>query len=238
MRDGDDRPRVDLQMVLEPGDRLCVEVVGRLVEQEQVGPLEQHLAERDAALLAAGERGDVGLARRAAQRVHCLLDGAIELPGVGRLDGILDLRLLVEQLLHLVAVGALAEAVVDLVEARQQRLGLLHALEDVVEDVLLRVEPWLLRQVADGDAVGGRGVTKEIGVLAGHDPQQRALAGSVAADDADLRAEEEAQRQVLEHLLVRWVHPAQALGREDVVAVAHGGVLRGRARLAAWGRAH
>ena len=54
--DGDDRARVLVEEALEPLDRLGVEVVGRLVEQQQVGVLEQQPGERDAALLAAGER--------------------------------------------------------------------------------------------------------------------------------------------------------------------------------------
>jgi hypothetical protein len=42
-------------------------VVRGLVEQEQVGLREQQAAERDPALLTAGEDGDVGVAGRAAQ---------------------------------------------------------------------------------------------------------------------------------------------------------------------------
>ena len=54
--DGDDGARVVLQEALEPRHRLGVEVVGRLVEQQQVGRDEQQAAQRDAAPLAAGER--------------------------------------------------------------------------------------------------------------------------------------------------------------------------------------
>ena len=53
--DRDDGARVLLEEALQPLDRLGVEVVGRLVEQEQVGVLEQQPAERHAALLAAGQ---------------------------------------------------------------------------------------------------------------------------------------------------------------------------------------
>jgi hypothetical protein len=41
---------------------------------------EQQLAERDAAALAAGELGDVPIVGRAAQRVHRLVDLAVEIP--------------------------------------------------------------------------------------------------------------------------------------------------------------
>ena len=56
----DDRARVLLQGPLEPGDRLGVEVVGRLVEEEQVGPGQQQPAQRDPPALAARQ----GRARR------------------------------------------------------------------------------------------------------------------------------------------------------------------------------
>jgi hypothetical protein len=49
---------------LEPRDRFGVEVVGGLVEQQHVGLLEQEPAERHSALLAAGQRRDVGVAGR------------------------------------------------------------------------------------------------------------------------------------------------------------------------------
>ena len=54
--DGDHGALVVGEEALEPVDRLGVEVVRRLVEQQQVGRGEQQAAERDAAALAAGER--------------------------------------------------------------------------------------------------------------------------------------------------------------------------------------
>ena len=48
-------------MLLEPEHRLGVEVVGGLVEQEQVGLLQQQLAQGDATTLTTGEHGDVGV---------------------------------------------------------------------------------------------------------------------------------------------------------------------------------
>ena len=67
MRHRDDRALVVREEALEPRDRLRVEVVRRLVEQQEVGRREQQPAERDAAALAAGERRDVTVAFRQAQ---------------------------------------------------------------------------------------------------------------------------------------------------------------------------
>jgi hypothetical protein len=57
-------------------------MVGRLVEQQQVGLVEQQPAERHAAALAAGEAGHVGVVGRAVERVHGLGDLGIEIPQV------------------------------------------------------------------------------------------------------------------------------------------------------------
>ena len=61
--DGHDGALVLLEVALEPADRLGVEVVRRLVEQQQVGRAEQQPAQRDAAALATGELGYVGVGR-------------------------------------------------------------------------------------------------------------------------------------------------------------------------------
>jgi hypothetical protein len=51
--DGDDGAGVVLEKAFEPGDRLGVEMVRGLVEQQEVGRLQEQPAERDAAALAA-----------------------------------------------------------------------------------------------------------------------------------------------------------------------------------------
>ena len=51
--DRHDGPGVVLEKALQPAHRLGVEMVGRLVEEQQVGPLQQQSAQRHAAPLAA-----------------------------------------------------------------------------------------------------------------------------------------------------------------------------------------
>ncbi len=53
MRDEHDAAGILDEIALEPGDALGIEMVGGLVEQEDVGLGKQQLAERDAPLLAA-----------------------------------------------------------------------------------------------------------------------------------------------------------------------------------------
>ena len=75
-----DRAGIVAQMAFQPRHRLGVEMVGRLVQQQQFRLVEQQLAQRDAAALAARQLGHVGIVGRAAQRVHRLVDLAVEIP--------------------------------------------------------------------------------------------------------------------------------------------------------------
>jgi hypothetical protein len=115
---------------LEPQHALGVEVVGRLVEQQQVGRLEQQLAQRDATALATGQVHDRLVRRRAAQRVHRLLDLAVELPRVGGLD-LVEQRLLLLQDLLEVGVGG-AHLLVELLVPEHHVADALDAVLDVL----------------------------------------------------------------------------------------------------------
>ncbi len=130
MGDEDDAALVFAQRVLQPLDGFGVEMVGGLVEQEDVGGVEQELAQRDAAALAARERGDGGVGIGAAQRVHRLIDLGIEIPQALRLDLVLQARHLVGGLVGIV--GG------DLVVAVDQRLFLGDAFHDVAAHVPCR----------------------------------------------------------------------------------------------------
>ena len=210
-----------VQEALQPGHGLGVQVVGRLVEQQQVGALQQQPAERDAPPLAAGELGDVGVTRRAAQGVHGDLDRAVQVPGVGRVDLLLQLGLLGDQVVHLVVRELLAEAQADLVEAVEQRLGLGHALHDVAGDVLVGIELRFLRQEADLGALGRPGLAVDVALQPGHDPKQRRLAGTVEAQHADLGARKERQPDVLQDLPAARKDLPQALHDVDVLVRGH-----------------
>ena len=175
--DRHDRAGVLLQEPLEPVDRLGVEVVGRLVEQQQVGVAEEQPGERHAPLLAAGQGRDVGVVGRAAQGVHRDVDVALEVPGVGGGDLVLERGLLrADRLVVGVGVGPGGHDRVVLVD---QRLDLGHAVHDVALDVLGRVELGLLAEVADGEAGRQARLAREPVVEPGHDPEQARLAGAV-----------------------------------------------------------
>ena len=76
--DRDDASGILRQVLLEPGDALGVEVVRRLIEKQQIRLLQQDPAERNPALLTAGEVIDALAGRRKAERVHRQLERVVE----------------------------------------------------------------------------------------------------------------------------------------------------------------
>jgi hypothetical protein len=215
VRHGDDGALVLREEALEPEHRLGVEVVGGLVQEQQVRRGEEEPAERDPAALAAREGADVAVSLRQAERVHRMVEPVVELPEVGAVDRVLHLRLLGEQRV-VVRVG-LGERGADLAEAVEQVAQRADAVLDVAAHVLGRIELRLLLEQPGccsrrelGDA--GRGL-----VLAGHDPEEGRLAGAVRAEHADLRSRQERERDVRQHLPVGAVELVGPVHRVDVV---------------------
>ena len=184
--DGDDGARVGGQVLLQPQHGLGVEVVGGLVQEQQVGGLEEQLAQGHAAALATGQVPHLGVRRGAAQGVHGLLELGVEVPGVRGVD----LGLERAHLLHEgVEIGiGVRHGGGDLVESVELALDLGHALLDVAEHRLVLVQGRLLQQ--DADAVAGAQAGLAVGGLVdpGHDLEDGGLAGAVGADHADLGA--------------------------------------------------
>ena len=161
---------------------------------------QQQLGQRDAALLAAGEVRDAGVAGRGAQGIHRLLELGVEVPGIRGVDVLLQHAHLGQQR---VEVGIrLRHRERDLVEAVELGLDRSDALLHVLEHGLGLVELGLLHEDADGVARGQLGFAVARGVEPGHDLQDRRLAGAVRADHADLRAGVERHRDVVEDELV------------------------------------
>ena len=169
--DGDDRARVLLQGALQPRHRLGVEVVGRLVEQQQVGLGQQQPAQRHAAPLAAGELGDVGVGRRAAAARPWRSRRSVRDPRRRRRRSCPAGRPARSSSASKSASGS-ANAAQTSLKRSTQRLGLGDAVRDVAEHVLVRIELRLLGQVPDGEAGREAGLAGEAVVHPGHDPQQ------------------------------------------------------------------
>ena len=223
VRDRDDRPRVLVQVVLQPGDALRVEVVGRLVEQQHVGTLEQHAAERHAPPLAARQLGR-RRRRRAGSRSASIAISSVRSRSQPLAASIASCSLPCSSSSLSISPGFRSSPSFRFTSSNrvEQALRVRHRQLDVSQHVLGRIQRGLLGQVADADAVGRLGVAEEVLVHARHDAQERRLPGAVRAEHADLGARVERQIDPLQHLLVGRVDPPEVLHRVDVL-VRHGG---------------
>ena len=222
MGDGDHGAFVFLQMKLQPTHRLGVQVVGRLIEQKKIRLLQQQAAQRDPPALAPGQFGDIGITRRAAERIHGNFHGALDFPAVDRVDLLLQLSLLGEQGIHLVILQGLGEFFGYLVEPGDQPGGLAKSFDHVLLDGLVRIQPRLLGQVSDRRAVGRPGFTVKFLVDSGHDLEQGRFAGSIDAEHPDFCAGKKRQRDIFD----QFPPPGQDLGQLfhhiDVLVGGHG----------------
>ena len=212
----DDRTRVGREVLLEPQHRLGVQVVGGLIEQEQVGLLQEQLAQRHAATLTPGEDSDIGVRRRAPQGIHGLLQLGVQIPGIR----VVDLLLQLAHLRH--------EGVEVGIRVRHQRGDLVvsvhlgfdypGAVLDVAQDGLGLIKDRLLHE--DADRVPRRQPGIAIGrlVQASHDLEHRGLAGAIGTDDANLGSGVERERDVIEDDLVSVRLPG---ARHDVNELGH-----------------
>ena len=221
VRHGDHRALVLLEVLLEPVDRLGVEVVRRLVEQQHVGLLQEQAAQGHAAPLTAREVLDVLVGIGTAQGVHRALEHAVQLPAVAVVDLLVDDALPLDERRHLVVGHRLAELRVDLLVLLQQGHRLGASLLDHLAHALRVVELGLLLEVAD--RVTGREDHLALVVLvdSGDDLHERRLARAVQTDDADFGAVEEREVDVVQDLFLVGEGLADPDHRKDDFFVCH-----------------
>ncbi len=184
-------------------------MVGRLVEQEEVGLGGEGPAERDPALLPAGERGDRVFERRGVQFGDQRLNAHLEIPAVGVVDE-------VEQLGQL-CLAALARFIPA---NRRDQVG--RSRLDVLADGEGVIEFEFLGEVTDPDAALGGNLSAVRLFLSGQDLEQAGLAAAVASHQAGLLSGFDGDGRPLEQLLVT-VSELEGTGGEES---GHGGAGR------------
>ena len=220
MGDEDDVARIVDQMLFEPGDAFGVQMVRRLVEQQDIGLVEQQTAQCHAAALAAREILDVGIARRATQCVHRDFELIVERPTIDRVDLLLELAHLFHELIEIRVLGRIGHHPGNLIESIDQIGDRPHAVHHILFYRLVRIELGFLREIAHTDPLAWPRLAAEIGVDTGHDLHQRRFARTVRPDDADLGVWIELQMHLIED---RLAGAGKALGH----AFHDEGILRG-----------
>ena len=211
-------------MSLELGDGADVQVVRRLVEQQDVGPGDERAGEQHAPLHAAGQRRHVrvGLERQLRER---LLDARGERPAVDGVDPVLEAA---EPGGDVLAGGQLGERVVVV---GQELSGLGEPRGDRCVDGALEV---------GGHGLGERGhaqvvLADDLAAVGGERPrdelEQRRLALAVPADERDALAALERHVDAVEQGLGAEgdVHVAES-DQAHARMIAHPGVARRAAR--------
>ena len=86
---GNHRTLILLQMLFEPVYALGIQMVGRLVEQQHIGFLQQQSAEGHTSALSSREIGNGQMASGASECIHGALQFRVHIPCVGSINDIL-----------------------------------------------------------------------------------------------------------------------------------------------------
>ena len=177
-------------MLFEPVDTLGIEVVGRLVEKQNVGILQQQTTESHTAALASTQGCHVLVFGRTAQRVHSPLEVVVEIPRIARVKFFLQLCLTVDEFVHLVGVFEhfrVGKRLVDAFVFRQQVEHRLHSLLYDLFNSLCRVEFRVLLQITDTIARRKYHFALILLIYTGNYLQKRRFTRTIKTDYADFR---------------------------------------------------
>ena len=223
VRDEHDGGVERLQVALQPLERLDVEVVGGLVEQQQVGVAGQRAGERGAGQLAAAERLEAAVEVLVAE-AEAVQRGVDALaPGVAA--GVLEPRLRAGVGVERGAVGgALGHRVLELGEPRLEVEQVLGAGQHVVAQAEVAVARRALVVQRDPHVLGEAQLAAVDRGLAGQHPQQRRLARAVAAGQRHPVAALEPERDAAQQRLAR--HVLGEVGGDDDGHAGFEGILR------------
>jgi hypothetical protein len=184
VRDEDHRGVERGELPLEPLEVRDVEVVRRLVEEEQVGVAAERARERGARQLAAGEgaKRPVEVLLREAEPAHD--GGCVVAPRIPArvLEPPLRLRVTVERRLRVIACR---HRLLEPAQLLLERDELPRTGEDVLAQRQLLLERRPLVVQRDAGSLLERELAAVLGGLAGEDPEQRRLAGAVRARERD-----------------------------------------------------
>ena len=180
-------------------------MVGGLVEEQHVGLLNEQTAQGDAATFTAGKELTGLICGRAMESCHGAVETAVEIPGIGGVDDVLQFTLAGEKLVHLVGIFVVfgkGELLIDLFVLGQGFYDMLHAFLYDFAHGLCWIELWFLGKIAHRIARREDHFALIVVVETGNDLEEGRFTGTVETDDTDFCSVEEAEINVLENGLV------------------------------------
>ena len=183
MGDEEDRAGIGLEVLLQPADRVDVEVVGRLVEQQQVRLRHQRAAEQRAATPAAGQLAHLTIRGKREPR-HDELHFLLEPPPVALLERVLQVPESLEIRGGVRFSNACRRLVVFRDEAAERAEAVRHFGKHRTlphhRDILVQPRDAQTRLAPDRAGIHG--------LIPGQDAEQAALPGTIASDEGDALA--------------------------------------------------
>ena len=201
VRHRDNRARVTREMLLQPLNTLGIEMVRRLVEEQDVGLFQEQTRQRDTAFFTARKMIDHLVGRRTPQRVHRHLDLRSDVPRAEAINLFLKLRLFFRDRVALGIVGRRADFIPRRVVGRREIGEMLHAFLDALAHGFSGGELRFLFEQADRVAGLEMHLAVELRIAPRENAHERGFAGAVETEDTNLRAVVKRQRDVAEDFL-------------------------------------
>ena len=148
---GNHRTFILLQMLFQPVDTFRVQVVGRLVQQQDIRLLQQQAAQGHTAALTSREVLHRLVFGRTAQRIHGAFQFAVQIPCVRSVNDVLQLSLTGKECIHLLwvlIVFGKPELVVYFFVFRQSVHNALHTFHHYLFHCLFIIQMRFLCQIA------------------------------------------------------------------------------------------
>ena len=205
-----------VQEVLQPGDRIGIQVVGRFIEQQHVRGRQQQATKGNTALLTTRQVLYLGIPGRQAQRIGCNFQLALKVVPVACLQDRFELGLFCGQLVEVgIRVGIFG---IHLIKTRLSVLDHANGFFNHFAYGFARIQLRFLRQVTDVQVRHRTGFAVELGVNACHDFQQGGFTRTVQAEYADFGPREKRQGDVFQDFPLRRNNFAQPMHGENVRA--------------------
>ena len=189
MRHEQQRARPVDQKVLDPGDAVDVQMVGRFVQQQQIGLRDQGLPQQHAPLEATGQRSEHRIARQL-QLGQDGFDARVQRPAVHRF----------ECCLHTAEMPHVFRAAFDqMMVLGDETPRLAQTLGDHVEDTAFGTWRYVLRQLGNARAAVDHDFAVVRLLRAIDQTHQRGFSGAVTPDQTDALAALDRQLRMVEH---------------------------------------
>ena len=178
------------QVALQPLDRLHIQVVGRLIQQQQVRVLQQDFSQGDAHLPAAGVVPDQVLCplRRETDRRQQLVDAGIQLIAVKRFKPALELAEFLDELIQMIRIlGCFVggHRLLHLPLAVQHRGGFPEGLKQLLANAAFGIDVEFLLQKGNPRIALAHHLSAAGLLLSSDQSQLGGFAGTVHAHQAD-----------------------------------------------------